>query len=161
MGSNLIIATCLWADTSAEQAWPLLADAAAWPQWWHAIAQSRAWPADALHTASALPWRALLGRPLRLAVATLAAQPRAWLTLRLEGDLQGQATFTLEPAAQHGLSISCRCELQAPRGSLSALAPWFERRVLRLLQSLGQDFGLALSCRIRLMAAWQGSAWRR
>jgi hypothetical protein len=104
-------------------------------------------------------WRTALGRPLHLAVLTLGGQPHQWLSLRLQGDLQGQATFTLQPAARHGLDITCRCELQGPRRGLRPWAPVFERRARRLLQHLARDLGLALGCRTAMLGTWQGSAW--
>jgi hypothetical protein len=92
-------------------------------------------------------------------VTTLGGQPQQWLSLRLQGDLQAQATFSLEPAVGRGLDITCRFELQGPRRGLRPWAPVFERRARQLLQHLARDLGLALGCRSDLLGTWQGSAW--
>jgi uncharacterized protein YndB with AHSA1/START domain len=155
MGSRFIITTRCRADTSAARAWTLLADAHRWPQWWSAIAQ-----VQSMQLPGAMPgnwsWRVVLGRPLRLVVSTLASQPPQWLTLRLHGDLLGQATITLQPASGRGLDITCRCELQTPRYALRPLALVFENRLRQLLRSLSTDVGRALHCEVQQLDSWQG-----
>jgi uncharacterized protein YndB with AHSA1/START domain len=168
-GTRFIFTTTARIDASALRLWPLLADTPGWPRWWTAVARSdkppaqrRRWP----RTTWLGRWRVAAGWPLHLAVDLLASQPQEWLTLRLQGDLQGQATFMLQGhgttkgSLQHGLALTCRCELQDPRPPLWAGAAGLEHRMHRLMQTLVRDLGRALQCRSVMLGHWQGSSWR-
>jgi hypothetical protein len=158
MGPSFIITTHWRAEASAARVWPLLAHAAHWPRWWSSISRTDLIPTSG--PPDGRPWRLALGRPLQLAVATLASQPHQWLTVRLRGDVQGQATFTLGQDAPNGLDITCRCELQLPAADMPGWALWVQRRIRKLLLTLAQDMGRALECRVHILDSWQGSAWR-
>jgi hypothetical protein len=106
------------------------------------------------------------GLPLKLSVATVASEWPDWLTVRLQGDLQGQLTFAVQAAdgpagdAQPGVDLTCRCELL---GALVGLWPWrllLEHRIRLLARTLVRDLGQVLHCPTRVLAHWQGSAWR-
>jgi hypothetical protein len=163
MATTFIITTNWWADTALPPAWALLSNAGAWPRWWRAVARTQLVPQGrrAAGRPGPWPWRTALGLPLQLRVTRLAAQPPGWLTLRLQGDLQGQATFTLQQAAAKGIELSCRCELAGPLARHGFRGWLLERRVLTVLQSLAHDMGRALQCRVQPLGGWQGSASRQ
>jgi hypothetical protein len=162
MVTTFIITTHWWADTALQPAWNLLTNSDAWPRWWRAVAraQGSGHGGRAARGTSGWPWRTMLGLPLHLGVAALAAQPPGWMTLRVQGDLQGQATFTLQPAAGTGIDLSCRWELGGPLARQGVRGWLLKRRVERLLQSLAQDMGHALDCRVHQLGVWQGSSRR-
>jgi hypothetical protein len=167
-GAHFICTTTARIDTSALRLWPLLADSADWPRWWTAVARSGKpqAPGRPPRTPWLGRWRLAVGWPLHLAVATQASQPQEWLTIRLNGDLQGQATFMLQlpgqpdSSPQTGLDLTCRCELQDPRPALWPGAAGLEHRMHRLMQTLVRDLGRALQCRSEVLGHWQGSSWR-
>jgi uncharacterized protein YndB with AHSA1/START domain len=163
--AHFICTTTARIDTSTTRLWPLLADTANWPRWWTAVGLSRRPPASGRPAPRATwlgRWRLAVGRPLHLAVATLASQPQEWLTLRLQGDLHGQATFMLQApgARESGLDLTCRCELQNPGPARWLAAVGLEHRVQGLMRALVRDLGLALQCRSEVLGHWQGSSWR-
>ena len=176
-GSSFIITTTAWVDSSVPCLWQLLADVRGWPRWWTAVASADPPPLQGRPTArprrpgARVPrwWRQALGWPLQLVVSIRASQAPEWLTLQLQGDLRGQATFMLQAAAgpAHGVDLTCRCELEDPRRSVLGplgFRPWspgFESQVVRWLQTLVDDLGQALNCRTQRVGHWQGSVWHR
>ena len=172
--SRFIITTTAWVDSSVPCLWQRLADVRGWPRWWTAVASAdpAPWPAR-LAAPSRMPigrwWRRAMGWPLQLVVSIRASQPTEWLTLQLQGDLRGQATFMLQAARgpAHGVDLTCRCELEDPqRGAWGPFerrrwSPGFESQVVRWLQALVDDLGRALNCRTQRVGHWQGSAWHR
>ena len=160
--THLICTTSAWVDTSAPRLWELLADAPHWPLWWSAVARCDVATPRPRHALLAGRWRLALGWPLHLVVSTLASQPQEWLTWRLQGDLDGQATFMLQPAggAPAGLDLTCRCELRGPAPGWWRGSAALERRAGGLLLALARDLGRALQCRTEVLGHWQGSRWR-
>jgi len=172
--THLICTTSAWVDTSAPRLWHLLADAPGWPQWWSAVARCDVAAPASGNTVLPGRWRLALGWPLHLVVSRLASQPQEWLTWRLRGDLDGQATFMLQaagsapagsPAGAHagrppGLDLTCRCELREPPPGWWWGAAALEHRTSGLLLGLARDLGRALHCRSEVLGHWQGSRWR-
>lgn len=167
--SSFIFTTTARIDTSAARLWQVLAATSAWPGWWAALAPSVACAGQHARPGRAEPggrWRVAWGLPLKLSVATVASEWPDWLTVRLQGDLQGQLTFAVQAAdgpagdAQPRVDLTCRCELLSV---LVGLWPWrmlLEHRIRLLARTLVRDLGQVLHCPTRVLAHWQGSAWR-
>ena len=170
--SSFIFTTTARIDTSASRLWPVLGNPRGWPGWWTAITRCDIHAGLAAPPQRAPPsgrWRLAWGLPLKLRVTALASELPDWQSWRLQGDLQGQLVFTVQPACDAGnagderqpsVELTCRCELPGVRmGSW----PWgllLERRIGRLSQRLVRDLGQVLHCQARVLAHWPGSAWR-
>jgi hypothetical protein len=167
--TSFIVTTAARLDTSAARLWQLLENAGGWPGWWASMARCDTRLRRPAQPASAVIggfWRVAWGLPLHLNVIAVASGLPEWQTVRLQGDLQGQLTFTVQAARNlvhdrpFAVDLTCRCELM---GMLASLSPWrllLERRIGRLNQTLVRDLGKSLQCRAQVLAHWQGCASR-
>jgi hypothetical protein len=106
-------------------------------------------------------WRAVTGRCLRLSVIGVTAEPFELIELKVCGDVQGRATWVLEPARLRGSNITCRCEL-AVHPKLAGRARFaarllFERSHFKRMQACARDMASALRCRYLPLREWSGA----
>lgn len=90
----------------------------------------------------------------------LTSQPMELIEWQWRGDIEGRATWVLNPTEADGAEITCRWELQlgsGSRGLLNFLASCLlEHRVFAVTRGLAKDMGRTLRCRVSPLREWQG-----
>ena len=166
MHSTLVMTSSWWLASPPIDAWRLAADVPGWPRWWSAVAHGVRTSTDTDLASGALDrpvsiWRTLAGARLRLRVSSAAGAPGSRIDMRIRGDLHGSATWLFAPGDASGTEVTCRWELQLPRGLAGGLGVFaqllFERRQFARMRFCAQAMGEALGCRMRPLREWSGA----
>ena len=166
MHPTRVLSSSWWLASPAIGIWALVADPVAWPSWWHSVGAVASLRRGKVLAAgpvarTASGWRSLTARPLRLRVFCASGEPGSMIESRVLGDLHGSATWLFAPGDASGTEVTCRWELQLPRGLAGGLGVFaqllFERRQFARMRFCAQAMGEALGCRMRPLREWSGA----
>ena len=150
-------------DESPAAVWQLLADAGTWPTWWPGVRRARRAVSSPVGDVADLRWHSALPYAVRLRLEVREAERPHRLDSQVLGDLQGLATWLLDPAEGGGVHLTYRWEVWLERRWMRLLSvllrPVFEWNHFRVMRAAARGLGRRLGCRVEPVSEWSGGRW--